>query len=364
MSHGVRSSLLLLAVAQVLPPSVTLMQAATQPSPELVIATREVPPFSMQRPDGSWHGISIDLWRTIADELDLEYRFEAMGLDEMVDAVASGSANAAVAALTMTTAREQRLDFTHPFFESGLAIAVPVDTGGLLTKLWRTVFSPDFVKAFGALVLLLGLIGWIIWLLERRRNPDHFGGTRASGFGSGFWWAAVTMTTVGYGDKVPRTPGGRALGVFWMFVSVITISGFTAAIASALTAFHLTGDIQGPRDLTDRRVGTVAGSTAQSAVLRLGIRSQGYDTLEETLDDLGGGRLDAVVYDAPLLLYRMASTHRDRILILPYVFEEQFYAIALPQGSPLREQVNRTLLAAVSGSGWDDTLNRYLVAGE
>ena len=40
---------------------------------------------------------------------------------------------------------------------------------------------------------------------------------------SAFWWAAVTMTTVGYGDKTPVTTGGRIVGLVWMFTSVIVI---------------------------------------------------------------------------------------------------------------------------------------------
>ncbi len=359
-----RCSQLLFVLAQVLPVSFTAPLAAAQSSRTLVIATREVPPFAMQRPDSSWHGISIDLWHAIAEDLDLTFRFEAMGLDEMIDAVADGSADAAVAALTMTADREQRLDFSHPFYASGLAIAVPAEAGGVFAKLLRTLLSPAFLKSFAALVLVLGLIGLSIWLLERRRNPEHFGGTRAAGLGSGFWWAAVTMTTVGYGDKVPKTGGGRVLGTVWMFVSIITISGFTAAIASALTAFHLSSDIRRPSDLVDRRVGTVAESTAQSVLIRLGVRSRGYQTLGEGLDELADGRIDALVYDAPLLLYRAATTHRDRMLVLPRLFGTQAYAIAMPQGSPFRETVNRSLLAVVLGPDWDAILNRYLVGGE
>ncbi len=364
MPLGARCSQLLFVVAQLLPVSLEAPPVAAQSSRALVVATRQAPPFAMQRQDGSWHGISIDLWRTIADDLGLTFRFEPMGLEEMIDAVADGSVDAGVAALTVTADREQRLDFSHPFHASGLAIAVPTDEAGMFAKLIRTLLSLAFLKAFAALVLVLGVIGLSIWLLERRRNPEHFGGTRAAGMGSGFWWAAVTMTTVGYGDKVPKTGGGRVLGTVWMFVSIITISGFTAAIASALTAFHLSSDIQGPRDLVDRQVGTVAGSAAQSALIRLGVRSEGYQTLEECLDQLDAGVIDALVYDAPLLLYRAATTHRDRLLVLPRVFEEYSYAIALPPGSPLREPVNQSLLTAISGSEWDAVLNQYLIGGE
>jgi ABC-type amino acid transport substrate-binding protein len=42
---------------------------------ELIVATKEAPPFVMKRLDGTLHGISIDLWRRIADRLHLRYRF-------------------------------------------------------------------------------------------------------------------------------------------------------------------------------------------------------------------------------------------------------------------------------------------------
>ena len=46
---------------------------------------RSSPPFAMKRPDGSWTGISIELWRRIADELDLEYEFREYEIPEMVE---------------------------------------------------------------------------------------------------------------------------------------------------------------------------------------------------------------------------------------------------------------------------------------
>lgn len=48
------------------------------------------------------------------------------------------------------------------------------------------------------------------------------------------WWAASTVTTVGYGDFVPRSAPGRLIGVVLMFVGIGLVSILTAAIASAL----------------------------------------------------------------------------------------------------------------------------------
>ena len=79
----------------------------------------------MKTEDGAWTGISIDLWREIAAELDLPFEFRETDLQGLLDGVTDGSLDMAVAALTITSEREKTMDFTHPFLHTGLGIAVP-----------------------------------------------------------------------------------------------------------------------------------------------------------------------------------------------------------------------------------------------
>ncbi|MEC7981195.1 MAG: ion channel [Candidatus Neomarinimicrobiota bacterium] len=51
-----------------------------------------------------------------------------------------------------------------------------------------------------------------------------------------FWWAIVTMTTVGYGDFSPETPEGRVFAVFIMFAGITLVSLLTASISSIFVA--------------------------------------------------------------------------------------------------------------------------------
>jgi len=228
-----------------------------------LIGTKEAPPFAMKQSDGTWRGISIELWAGLAERLGVTYEFREYDLNGLIDAVAAGEVDAGVAALTVTAEREQAFDFTHPFYTTGLAIAAQFGGGGTVALLGRLV-SWEFFAAVGLLSLVLFGIGLLVWLLERRANPEQFGGSPAEGIGSGFWWSAVTMTTVGYGDKAPSTFGGRVVGLLWMFASIIIISGFTGAIASSLTVGQLEGAVQGPADLPKVSVGTVTGSTSEA----------------------------------------------------------------------------------------------------
>ena len=96
----------------------------------LTVATRQVPPFAMRDAAGNWRGIAIDLWSGVAEQLGVDYRYTEMGLTQMLEAVADGRVDAAVAALTITSEREKRVDFSHPYHTSGLGIAVQQNPGG------------------------------------------------------------------------------------------------------------------------------------------------------------------------------------------------------------------------------------------
>lgn len=115
----------------------------------------------------------------------------------------------------------------------------------------------------------------------------------------------VTMSTVGYGDKAPIIHAGRRVAIFWMLVSIFAISVLTAHITSNLTLIQMRSSINGPQDLIQK--------------------------------------------DYPI-----------KPLILPYSFREQDYGIALQEGSPLREPINRGLLGIINSPAWQDTLSLYL----
>ena len=57
-------------------------------------------------------------------------------------------------------------------------------------------------------------------------------GSNIHNFGDALWWAIVTVTTVGYGDKFPVTAGGRGVATVLMFVGIGLIGVLTATVAS------------------------------------------------------------------------------------------------------------------------------------
>jgi voltage-gated potassium channel len=60
----------------------------------------------------------------------------------------------------------------------------------------------------------------------------HAKGSTIHGFADALWWAVVTVTTVGYGDKFPVTAAGRGVAVVLMLVAIGLIGVLTATVAS------------------------------------------------------------------------------------------------------------------------------------
>lgn len=336
-----------------------LAGATVDESCPLIIGTREAPPFAMKGADGEWTGLSVDLWKNVAQQLDLEFEWREMGEPEtLIDAVADGSIDVSVAAITVTAERARRVDFSQPYYTAGFGIVVPVKDG---SNWWATIsafFSMDFLKVVAALSFVLLLAAFGVWLFERKANAEQFGGHPAQGLGAAFWWSAVTMTTVGYGDKSPQTMGGRLVALVWMFASVIIISGFTAQIASSLTVNRMDSDLSGPADLQRFTVATVNNSAAQSYLEHLGVRTITLPDVDSALRAVSAGDAAAAVYDEPILQYKLRG--HPKLRLLPGVFERRDYAITLPLKSPMRKEINISVLEQTQSDLWRFQVESYL----
>jgi voltage-gated potassium channel len=110
----------------------------------------------------------------------------------------------------------------------------------------RAVLSGRIVPYLVAMMLVIMMLAAVtVHVL----SPEAF-----ATFGDEVWWAAQTVTTVGYGDVVPGTSGGRFIGGIVMFVSVATVSLVTAVVTAGFVAYQqrrLGGEVERHRELRD-----------------------------------------------------------------------------------------------------------------
>jgi polar amino acid transport system substrate-binding protein len=149
---------------------------------------------------------------------------------------------------------------------------------GLGVDIWKTVAQEmgvcknilkDILHAFGLMILMSLAAGIMVFLFEKRQKKEMLGDGVLKGISHGIWWSVVTMTTVGYGDKAPKTIGGRIVAIIWMLLSIVFISSFTAHINTSLTLSELRDKVHSFKDLHTSRVGSIIQSEASNFLFNL-----------------------------------------------------------------------------------------------
>lgn len=324
------------------------------------VGIKIAPPFAMKDDDGQWTGLSVELWNEIAAQLNIKFSWQESNLTDLLAGVSKGELDAGIAAITVTADRETQLDFSHTYYLTGLSIATPIQANTGWITIIRGIFSIRMLQVVLALLVLLFLVGTAAWWVERRNNPKHFSNDAVKGIAGGVWWAAVTMTTVGYGDMAPKSLMGRVIALFWMFASLILLSSLIAVISSTLTLGRIEPLVTSPEDLAKARVASIENSTSDAYLKAHKITPEYFPSVPAALDALDQGDMDAVVYDKALLQYLVNQQYKNSLEIYEGVFESQYYGIAFPENSPLKERVNRVLLKIISGEQWNTKLSKYL----
>ena len=83
--------------------------------------------------------------------------------------------------------------------------------------------------------LLMAVIsGFFAWLMETWNNVEEFPRPFLSGWFEGFWWGFVSMTTVGYGERIPKSIHARIFSIIWILIGVAMFGMFTATLTAEI----------------------------------------------------------------------------------------------------------------------------------
>jgi ABC-type amino acid transport substrate-binding protein len=322
----------------------------------LTVAIKVLPPCVIEA-EGRYTGFDVELWEQIAKDIKLEFSYRLTDQWRIFSDLVEGKADIAFSCMPITQKWEETVDFSHHYLESGLRILVLNKSTFSMKKALKSIFSPLFLTALGALLLFIFICGNAVWCVEKgsQRISDRY----FPGILEAFWYVLVTMTTVGYGDVVPRKWFGRLIALFIMFIGIGFFGWVIAQFSSVITVQRLHADIESSRELQNRVVATVEFTPSVRKLNKLGAIVVPVAKIDEAYALLLKEKVDAVVFDSPSILHYERHEGAGKVKVVGPLFGIQYYGFMFPVGSELREPVNRTLLKLKENGTYDGIYEKW-----
>lgn len=300
------------------------------------------PPMVMKNDKGEYYGFDIDLWEAIAKELNLGYRYREVPIAYIFSDLRSGKADVGLSGISITSDREEQIDFSTHYFDSGLGIMVRKSKDLDIAAALKAILTRQNLQVIFYFLIIIIFFSHLFWLLEKRNgqvSDKYVKGTYEASY-----WAIVTSATVGFGDIVPKTFLSRLITFILIFCGIAFFSYMQAQMSSTFTLQKLESRISSHKQLSGKLVATQKDTTSVKVLKQLGANIVEVDDIKKAIDKLLKKEIDAVVFDAPDLLYYAKNEGEGKVAVIGDLFCKQYYGIAFRAGSKLREDVNLTLL--------------------
>ncbi|KAF8382361.1 hypothetical protein PRIPAC_71503, partial [Pristionchus pacificus] len=232
------------------------------------IVTIVQPPFIDRLPDGTFVGYCIDMMTLIAAQLNISYTlFEVEDgsfgtIDEnsnwngLMGSLVSGSADIALAPLSVTSEREIDVDFTVPYYDlvGTVILMKKSDPPYSLFRFLDVLEWPVWVCIGGAYIFT----SFLLWIFEKfspysyTNNKERYKDDiekREFTLKECLWFCMTSLTPQG-GGEAPKNISGRLVAATWWLFGFIIIASYTANLAAFLTVSRLEQSIKSLDDLS------------------------------------------------------------------------------------------------------------------
>ncbi len=320
---------------------------------KLAVAISEYPPLIMGK-KGNYFGFEIELWEMIARDNGWDFEFVEKSFYETLLAVSEKKVDIGLAGISISEEREKIMDFSHPTLNSGLLILTSknrnkISLGSTMKSFW--ISGKSLMLQFLLVTIVILLFGILLYFVER--GSGTFSKNFFPGIFESLWLVMSSITTVGFGDFVPHTWGGRAIILIEMVIGIAVFGIFIAELTSFIATKKIKSDISNFNDLAGKIVATAKRTTSVKTLQAIGAKVVVVDHIKKAYAKLDKGVVDAVVYDAPGLIHYVENEGKEKFEIVGDVFEKQSYSIALQSESPLREKINLSILKLRESGHYD-----------
>ncbi|XP_008286781.1 probable glutamate receptor [Stegastes partitus] len=334
---------------------------------ELSITTIKQEPYTMSR-GSDMEGYCIDLISELSKKLGFKYKLHLVkdnrygSIDSngnwngMIGEVVRGEADLAVAPLTLTAVREQYVDMTTPFMQTGIGFILHKDmaseesTFSLLSP-----FSTDMWVGVLIAFLLTGLCMFLVGRISPSEWPEPDTDQHSFTLLHSFWYITGALTLQGAGPH-PKALSGRVVGAIWWIFAVLLLACYFGNFNSMLHSNRKHISINSFEDLASQDVidyGTVeAGSTMlffkhsnnpvyRRIYERMERKKSYVSSMEEGVRRTQEGNFafigEAVSLDLAVARYCRLTRSQE-------VISMRAYSIAAPLGSPLVKNLTNAIL--------------------
>ena len=328
---------------------------------KLIVGVVNDPPYLMKGKDGEWTGFSINIWEAVAKEIKVPYEFKEMEFSKLIEALKENKIDVSIDGFFLLAEREKYMDFTVPLGSSRLAVATLPDK---LDHPWigalKILFSWSIMKIIVPLLMILCILGFLIWYIEREHNPEHFGGGFIRGVGSGIYWVGSTLASGSCFGISLNSLAARGLGLVWMLVCTLLISALTASLTTSLSASKHMASTVSDVTLRHMRIAGIKGSAEVAALQKMNATSYIlYNTEEDALRGICNKEVDGYLYDEITLSYYRYNNFKDKIAVYPTNLRRFSFAYGLPKNSRWRTKINFALMKFMEKPDFAFLLSRY-----
>ncbi|MEI6322865.1 MAG: transporter substrate-binding domain-containing protein [bacterium] len=323
---------------------------------KLVVGVYINQPFAYQNKEG-YQGFCIDLWKEIAANLNLQFEFVPYAtVSEVLNAAGQNKVDVALGNISITSDRLKIADFSQPYLQGGLQIMVDEKRAASWQRLWNGLRDSGHLKIFGIGIAVI-LIGTLLLTFGERRWNKEFHPDWPNGMAESFYHVmSIAMTGKSTHKGLPG-PFGKILAGIWLAFGVGVVAYITSSFTSVMTVNRLHGIIDGPKDLPGHHVGAIGGTLSQKYCEDQNLNTTVYSNLPEAVKALTRHEIDAIVFDAMTLQWYDNAHPELPLTEVGPTFLKKGYGFAVPIKSPLRHDINQSLLKQQE-SGFTETLRK------
>ncbi|XP_063001599.1 probable glutamate receptor [Elgaria multicarinata webbii] len=336
--------------------------------PAMYVTTILEDPYVMAR-GTELEGYCIDLLEKLSQMLHFKYKVGVVkdgkygtlspngNWTGMIGEVVRKEADLAVAPLTITSIREDAVDFTQPFLHTGIGILLEKETS--LEEASMFHFLTPFSKEMWGGILVAYLLSSLCLFLAARMSPCEWDGNEENRFTflNSLWFGAGSFTLQGTMPQ-PRSLSVRIISAIWWLFSIVLLTAYIAGFSFVLESGSEQLSIQNFEDLVKQRqleFGTMEGSSTLMYFKnsKNPIQQMVYESMNKKKDTVFAKNYQAAIqrvldsnyaFIGESISQDLAVARHCNLVRSPEVLGARGFGIATPKGSSWTNKLSVAIL--------------------